>query len=194
MVVPDGGKCFGCETDMSGKVAKYVCRNEEFSLFGYDAAVFSWAEDNVSCASRTCMNKNMDNWQEKTTRAAMADKEASKFLKYAKFCDQCLKFSLNSHRCYACLSAQYCSEECRVKDLDWHRTVCETWAEDETRKMPRGKKQLKKIDENQKKIEKMLMCSRPGCDQLGDQRCKRCDEVKSLELFYFYNSSLWRHI
>ena len=39
LVVPDGGKCFGCKTDVSGKVAKYVFDKVESSLKGYEAAV-----------------------------------------------------------------------------------------------------------------------------------------------------------
>ena len=125
------------------------------------------------------MNKNMDNWQEKTTRAEMVDKEGSKFLKYAKFCDQCLQFSLNSHRCYSCLSAQYCSEECRVKDLDWHKTVCERWAKDKTRKMPDRKEQKNMAKKAFKDIEKS-MCKMPGCGIIGlpVHWCTRCNEVK----------------
>ena len=80
--------------------------------------------------------------------------EVKRFATSSKYCDQCLKLSLNTHRCYSCHSAQYCSEECRVKDLGWHKTVCETWAKDETRKMPDRKEQKNKAMKRVKDLEK----------------------------------------
>ena len=91
MVVPVGGKCFGCQTEMSGKVAKYVCKNEEASLIGYEAAVFFEYKDNISCVNRTCINKTTENFNNKRTQFRIAEKEFMKFAKNAKFCDQCVK-------------------------------------------------------------------------------------------------------
>ena len=78
--------------------------------------------------------------------------EYSRSAKYSKFCEQCLKFSLNTHRCNSCRSAQYCSEECRVKDLDWHKTICETWAKDDRKKMPGRKEQKTEIKKRLKPV------------------------------------------
>ena len=84
LVVPDCGHCFGCETDVSGKIAKYVCFDEKFSLRGYDAVVFPWMKDNVCCSRDSCLKKTMEsrNWREEEVA------ELSKFMKSAKFCDQ----------------------------------------------------------------------------------------------------------
>jgi len=143
-VVPEGGKCFNCDRDLSGKVARYVCDGEQFSLIGLEPFVFPSVKDNFSCNNYACITKTMDNYSRRPTWCRWGEMEQAEykdFSRYAKFCDQCLKASLNSHRCYACLSAQYCSEECRLKDLDWHKTVCEDWAKDKKRKMPDGKRQ-----------------------------------------------------
>ena len=146
LVVPDGGQCFICKSDVSGKVAKYSYKNEEFTLSGYEAVVFSEVKDNVSCGDRDCAVKTMEIVEKMRPKWGKAElEEQKKFLKYSKTCDQCLKFSLNTHRCYSCLSSQYCSEECRVNDLDWHKTVCETWAKDDRKKMPDRKEQKKEL-------------------------------------------------
>ena len=79
--------------------------------------------------------KTLPKWGDKE------EAEFKHFVKHGKTCDQCLKASPNSHRCYACHTAQYCSEECRLKDLVWHKTVCEKWAKDKTKKMPGRKEQ-----------------------------------------------------
>ena len=51
-------------------------------------------------------------------------------------CDFCFKSSLSSHRCTACFTVQYCSTDCQKQDLDFHQTVCATWAKDASRKLP----------------------------------------------------------
>ena len=82
--------------------------------------------------------------------------EIKKILAYSKTCDYCLRISINSHRCSTCLSAQYCSQSCVLKDREFHESVCATWAKDEKRQMPdnRGqKKSLKKLTKTVKKIE-----------------------------------------
>ena len=146
LLVPDGGKCYGCETDLSGKIALYIHRNKDLPLVGYEAAVFPMVKDNISCGKSTCIDKVVTNWADKQrwndqTGDHDAMTELKKFTKNAKFCDTCLKACLNTHRCKYCFAAQYCSQKCRLEDRDWHKTVCETWAKDEGRKMPDRKEQ-----------------------------------------------------
>ena len=40
-----------------------------------------------------------------------------------------------------------------MKDLDWHKSVCEAWAKDETRKMPDRKEQKAEFKKMLKEIE-----------------------------------------
>ena len=52
LVVPDGGKCCGCETDLSGRLATYVCNNKEWEdekVVDHEAGVSPWVKDNIVC-------------------------------------------------------------------------------------------------------------------------------------------------
>ena len=196
LLVPDGGQCFGCKTDLSGRVANFVCRseNKEFDFGGYEAVVFARVKDNICCVNITCIQKTVDKDKEEWRGGQAFLEEVKKVAKSAKYCDQCLKSSLNTHRCYSCHSAQYCSEECRVKDLAWHKTVCETWAKDETRKMPDRKEQKNKAKKRLKDLDKMI-CNRPDCnrwrvdwDKWGVERCKTCNEVRSFNHYLIHKN------
>merc|ERR1712183_1166227 len=72
------------------------------------------------------MMSNEEQWKE-------YKEEKKIFTIEARNCNFCLKESLSSHRCSACLSVQYCSTTCQKKDLkDFHKTVCATWAKDKS--------------------------------------------------------------
>merc|ERR1719402_965665 len=79
LVVPEGGKCFRCETDMSGKVAKFLCKDDLPSE--NDVVVFPAVTDNISCGNRTCLVETKENWKEKVKwgRDGLAE-----FLKFTK--------------------------------------------------------------------------------------------------------------
>jgi hypothetical protein len=154
LLVPDGGKCFVCKTDLSGKVAKYAFKNIEYQL-GNEAFVMVGVKDNISCGNPICRGltwRHVEAIQPTLLWGEEVMVEYRRSVKYSKFCEQCLKSSLNTHRCNSCRSAQYCSEECRVKDLDWHKTVCEKWAKDDRKKMPGRKEQKTEIKKWMKPI------------------------------------------
>jgi len=69
--------------------------------------------------------------------------ELAMFTNKGRDCDMCLKKSLFSHRCSECHAAQYCSTHCQVKDLEFHKTVCSTWANDKSKKIISSKHQKK---------------------------------------------------
>ena len=96
LVVHWGGQCFGCEREMSGKIAKYVYRGETCSLRGYEAAVFPWVKENISCDNKTCLDKIIEN--RKGKRPKWGDEEndeLKKLIECSVYCDQCLKAGVN---------------------------------------------------------------------------------------------------
>ena len=76
--------------------------------------------------------------------------EQKLFISETRFCDLCLKGSLSSHRCSACLAAQYCSTKCQEEDLNFHKSVCSFWAQDKSKRIigkGKQKKHMKNLAE-----------------------------------------------
>merc|ERR1719186_2251559 len=82
------------------------------------------------------MMHDEDQWQEFLEERKLFDTES-------RDCDFCFKSSLSSHRCSACLTVQYCSLACQKEDLAFHKTVCATWAKDDSKKLLGKGKQKK---------------------------------------------------
>merc|ERR1711874_3807 len=80
-------------------------------------------------------------------------------------------------RCSKCLSVQYCSQECVVKDWEkFHKKVCDKWARDENRQMPEGGEQIKAMKKHAKAVNEK--CTRQDCDNRGQILCcERCRAV-----------------
>ena len=112
-------------------------------------------EQNVICSNLACLAKAVDDIKKSKEIEKKYGIEFKTFLSKAKVCDNCLRSSTNSHRCSSCLSAQYCSKECLLKDWDFHKSVCSSWAGDEKRQMPGGGEQVKILKKLVKSVEKV---------------------------------------
>ena len=86
----------------------------------------TFGEDNVVCNKTICLNTANENWKKRNKGNKKISAEYNKFVSKSKFCDNCLKYSHNSHRCSKCLSAQYCSKQCLEQDwVKFHKKVCD---------------------------------------------------------------------
>jgi len=83
-----------------------------------------------------------------------------------KDCDNCLRRSLNCHRCSSCKSFQYCSKECLTEDWEkYHKSVCGEWKKKNDKKLPCSKAQKEK---NQQKEEELTEVRAQICAEMVD--------------------------
>ena len=145
ILLPPGSRCQNCFTQLCGEVA-ITRKNFLPSLIpdvGNDGALMASCpvSKNPSCVAN-CLSKNVvcqmqsdeDLWKKVLQEIHLFEIESRE-------CDFCLKSSLSSHRCSSCLTVQYCSTVCQNKDLDFHKTVCSTWAKDKSRRIIDREKQ-----------------------------------------------------
>ena len=144
VLLPPSTRCHSCNDELCGEVA--VTPHEVnaqylpllfFRAVGDNGALMASCSitKNPNCR-KACDSKDVeycrqlddDQWKE-------LEKENEIFLIESRECDLCLKSSLSSHRCSACLSVQYCSTVCQKEDLKFHKTVCATWAKDKSRRI-----------------------------------------------------------
>jgi len=144
LLLPNGTSCQSCGIELSGQVT--VSKDEESldttrSVFlpeigknGQVTALCS-LDKNPTCKSVYDSNKleGLNDVKE----------EIKIFFSESRNCDLCFKSSLFTHRCSECKAAQYCSTLCQGEDLSFHKTVCQNWAKDPSRKIISGKKQKK---------------------------------------------------
>jgi hypothetical protein len=178
LLVPSGGKCGVCDTDLSSNIAHYENVNDTLRTTpkSASAVVTKDVKINIYCTKLSCTLKALCEKEKELIETNKLLPEYNKFVSNAKCCDNCLKYSTNSHRCTVCLSTQYCSQECLVKDWGkFHKSVCGKFAGDENRQMPRGGKQKKTLKERTRAIQKK--CTRLDCDNRGLFYCERCKEV-----------------
>jgi len=148
-VLPPGTRCESCHAPLLGEAAMFTEDADTLPL------LYPYVGDNgaiVACCSpvlkSSCWvdyeNKNFDiQLRENDDLSQKLVEETTLFGTQSRDCDLCLKSSLKSQRCSACLSVQYCSLACQRKDLDFHKTVCDTWAKDNSRKILSGREQKK---------------------------------------------------
>merc|ERR1719309_491629 len=178
LLVPSGGKCGVCDTDLSSKIAHYENVNDTLRTTpkSASAVVTKDVKINIYCTKLSCTLKALCEKEKELIETNKLLPEYNKFVSNAKCCDNCLKYSTNSHRCTVCLSTQYCSQECLVKDWGkFHKSVCKKWAGDEKRQMPAGWEQvksMKKLAEANEDVGKT--CTRPDCGNMGYFYCTRC--------------------
>merc|ERR1719402_513988 len=180
LVVPEGGKCGVCDTDLSNKIALYIFSGKcEGAIPQNVTAVVAPhdVDDNVICNKSICLKTGKERTVKRRQVGDKAALEYTKFVSNGRLCDNCLKCSPDSHRCTKCWSAQYCSKDCLREDRKFHKKVCDKRAGDEDRKMPGDREQKKAI---KKQVEALLeKCANPGCINRGSSYyyCKRCQAV-----------------
>ena len=99
-------------------------------------------------------------------------------------CDFCLKLSLSSHRCSSCLATQYCSTFCQKEDLEFHNSVCATWAKDESRRIGgKGKQKdyMKNLFEEKADQEGKKSDRKPEANRDKNNVRKKVDDLALLE-------------
>ena len=72
----------------------------------------------IICSKPDCLVTGLETMNKLIDARKKSNLELKKITKEAKACDNCLRFSTNSHRCSNCFSSQYCSNKCMVDDLD----------------------------------------------------------------------------
>merc|ERR1719186_1437100 len=153
MILPPGTQCQNCFAPLSGPVAISPTSPDEDNSKSLPYVIVDVGDNGAliaSCPSTknkhclwNCLLKNVvfrvkldeDKWNESM-------KENDVFAIESRECDFCFKSSLFSHRCSACRSVQYCSTVCQKKDLDFHKTVCDRWAKDKSRRILDKGKQM----------------------------------------------------
>jgi len=171
ILLPEGTRCETCNTPLSGQVIvtedEVVVKvsNEQVTITDEEGvralpllmSRFGEHGELVACCSAfknprcfgECFSKDVKlSFQEDEEQSKNILEETKSFLVQSRDCDVCLKRSLSSHRCSECYAAQYCSTQCQVEDLKFHRTVCSIWAKDKFRKIINAKQQ-KKIFQSQ---------------------------------------------
>ena len=143
LLLPPSTRCHSCHDELGGEVAVTLEEANDKSLPLLFPAVGN-NETLMACCATTknpncwkdCAFKNVEyRMQSDEDQSKEFSKEHEIFLIESRDCYLCLKFSLSSHRCSACLSVQYCSIVCQKKDLKFHKTVCATWAKDKSRRI-----------------------------------------------------------
>jgi len=147
IVLSEGVCCVSCMTPLSGSVNLIQEDNGEDDGRPIMMSHFQEFEDlAVFCPVAGCLQTCYDDLAYRMKQDGRWQKylqENRNFLTSSRTCDFCLKQSLSCHRCSSCCAAQYCSTTCQRKDLSFHKTVCDVWATDKSRKLPDGRNQKK---------------------------------------------------
>jgi len=158
LLMPNGTHCQICQTQLTGQfsvignvaTSKEICPPMMIPRIGGNGqlVISCSAAKKPKCREEMMMKDlihsvgvDEDEWRKYV-------EEQKTFMVLSRFCDFCLKQNLSSHRCSECKAAQYCSVECQRQDLNFHKTVCSTWARDQFRKIG-GKKLQKKKHKSQ---------------------------------------------
>jgi len=160
IVLPDETKCQACDSPLTGEFT--IMNDFDTSLPILMPRIGEHGKLVVCCPvlqTRRCLR---DHFTKDKMAEIQTDKEKQKnyreeckiFLNKGRYCDMCLKMSIFSHRCSECHAAQYCSTQCQGKDLKFHKTVCSTWAKDQSKKVISSKQQKKMYKSKLKELPK----------------------------------------
>ena len=191
ILLPPSTRCHSCHAELRGEVAVSPHELDFESL----PTLFPFVGDKgalVACCP-TITNPNCrKDYVSKNEEIQMLDeskwKEMSKvnelFAIEGRECDFCLKLSLFSHRCSSCLATQYCSTFCQKEDLEFHNSVCATWAKDESRRIGgKGKQKdyMKNLFEEKADQEGKKSDRKPEANRDKNNVRKKVDDLALLE-------------
>ena len=136
-VLPAGVSCAACQVSLAGQEAQHQLQHPTLPwLADYDQ------EDLVllrfpgrpvihdkspgkgliaTCGVSSCISLGLAHQNKRLMEEA---KLLLPFLSEAQLCSGCLRYSVRTHRCSACLTARYCSSECLAGDWARHQAAC----------------------------------------------------------------------
>ena len=137
LLLPEGARCQNCETPLTGQFS--VIGNVSTSTNVYPPMILPKIGDNgelvLFCQKQRCPEKVLN--KDLMHTFGMDEPKWRKYVEeqrtysiVSRVCDFCLRESLSSHRCSGCKAAQYCSSQCQLEDVSFHKTVCSTFATD----------------------------------------------------------------